>query len=396
MKVTESSKSCRKYGVFTHIMFRICISSSLLWLTLFSQSVQADVSCQLNGSVAVETPTISPSVSYVGNDLPVGSSIYRLKMQLGTYPGVYCDGAFDLTSYLRVTNEPLGAPTIMTTPNGTGPVYPTNVPGVGVYIWAANQSGGGTSLFSKTSPMPYIAFQHASQGIIRKGPTLDISLIKTGDIPSGASVNASLFPSFEWYIPSTTGYSGLPVQLMTYSFTGSLKFTTQTCTTPDVNVDMGSYDVTNNFNAVGTTTPWRDVSIVMQDCPSFTGYYNGGSGNNQDIVDSGAIDEASRQATTFNVSLTPANPSSNNIISVDNTTDAATGVGVQMGYSTSVDTDPIPPQTLWSANSNWSVVAPTDGRSTFKIPLAARYYQTASTITPGKANVKIIVNIAYK
>ncbi|SNY80353.1 fimbrial protein [Enterobacter sp. CC120223-11] len=373
---------------------RMAIFSRLLILLtgvlFFSQNVWADVACQRHDPLITQAVNISPTVSYAGNDMPTGSTIYRLKMQVSTNPGVYCDGPFDLTSYWGVANEPLGAPTII----GGKPVYPTNVPGVGVVLWSS-QLGGGNGYFSKSAPMPYGSFKYASQGSQVMLTTVDVSLIKTGDIPSGAVVDATKIPGIELYFPATTGYSGLPFTMQTATFTGSISFVTQTCTTPDVTVNLGSYDV-SKFTAIGTTTAWKDASIVMQNCPAFTNYYGGGLNSTQYIKDSGTVAESPRDANIFTVSLTPANSVTNNIISLDSGADAATGVGVQMGYSTSVDAAATPPQNLWTAGTSWDLTAPTDGRNTVSIPLAARYYQTGNTITPGKANTKITVNIDYK
>ncbi|SNY80313.1 fimbrial protein [Enterobacter sp. CC120223-11] len=367
----------------------------LLGLTEASQQAFAAVTCSALASTAIKTDNISPSASYTGNDLPVGSTIYRLKMHLNQSYGINCDGPYNLKSYLGVTTEPLGSPTIMNTSQGSGPVYPTNVPGVGVFVWSSYTGGGIDTLFSKASPMEYAPFNLSTAGNKTFGPTVDVSLVKTGNIPSGSVVDATKFPTIQWYIPSTSGYSGLPANLMRVTFTGSLHFITQTCTTPDVNVDLGSYDVTK-FTAKGTTTPWRNASIVMQNCPAFTGFYSGGATALQTLSDSGTPAETSRYANIFTVSLTPANAVSGNIISVDSGANAATGVGVQMGYSTTVDAAATPPENIWTAGTSWDLPAPTDGRKTVNIPLAARYYQTGNTITPGKANTKMTVNIDYK
>jgi len=36
---------------------------------------------------------------------------------------------------------------------------------------------------------------------------------------------------------------------------------------------MGTYDIPTNFQQVGSVTSWVDASIIMQDCPMFSGRF---------------------------------------------------------------------------------------------------------------------------
>ncbi|MGR7527279.1 hypothetical protein ACU6ZM_24250, partial [Klebsiella aerogenes] len=80
-------------------------------------------------------------------------------------------------------------------------------------------------------------------------------------------------------------------------------------------------------------------------------------------------------------------------------TDAATGLGLQLIYGKVVNasvSDMYNARNMWKSGSSWDVPAPTDGRTSFKLPLAVNYYQTADRVTPGKANTQFTVNIDYK
>lgn len=367
-----------------------------------NQFALAEVNCQPSTLYPplTLTPVLSAAATQAGNDLPVGHAIYAMGVTFSTASGVYCDGPFSLDAYLTVSDSPSGSPVTMSTEYGTGPVYPTNVPGIGAIVWTGLH---GYTEFISNGQLKYNSLVRDSAGNQRlDGPgslnNVALTLVKTGPIASGAVVNGSALPHIALRVPATTGYTGLPIRLKVVTFGGSLQFITQTCTTPDVNVAMGDYDIPDNFTGPGKASQWVDSSIILQSCPVFTGYYshyNGGT--QQNSVDSGATTGGTRASNLFGISLTPVNPVVNDIISLDDTTDAARGLGIQLGYTPDdINAVATLPQKIWTAGTSWDVTAPTDGRTTIKIPLAARYYQTESTVTPGKANAKVTFNIDYK
>jgi type 1 fimbria pilin len=69
---------------------------------------------------------------------------------------------------------------------------------------------------------------------------------------------------------------------------------------------------------------------------------------------------------------------------------AATGVGIQIGWG---DSSQAP--TLFNLASEQALVLPKDGSPTIRVPLAARYIQTAASPTPGLANGKVTFTINY-
>lgn len=364
-----------------------------------NQFALADVNCQPSTIAPPRTltPVLGAAASQAGNDLPVGHVIYTTSVEFSGGVGVNCDGPFSLDSFFTVSDSPSGAAVTMSTELGTGPVYPTNVPGIGAIVWTGIH---GYTEFISGGQLKYGTLSNGAAGESSFSGTqfVAMSLIKTGPIASGAVVNGSALPHISLRVPATTGYTGLPIRLFVASFGGSLQFTTQTCTTPDVNVVMGDYDIPDNFTGPGKASQWVDSSIILQNCPVFSGYYsiyNGGS--EQQAIDSGTATGGTRASNLFGVSLTPVNPVVNDIISLDDTTDAARGLGIQLGYTPDdINAVATSPQKIWTAGTSWDVVAPTDGRTTIKIPLAARYYQTESTVTPGKANAKVTFNIDYK
>jgi type 1 fimbria pilin len=103
------------------------------------------------------------------------------------------------------------------------------------------------------------------------------------------------------------------------------------------------------------------------------------------------------------VSLTPTTSiidAANGVIAVNNagsSGQAATGVGLQLGYTPANYTaSATSPTTIWTSGAMWNISPPSSGLGNFKIPLAARYYQTSNTVTAGPANAKVTFNIDYK
>ncbi|NTX77443.1 type 1 fimbrial protein [Serratia proteamaculans] len=365
---------------------------------LHTQSALAAINCQpstvypaINATSAINIPA-----SYAGNDIPVGSTIYRNQVTSNGVAGVNCDAPFSVTFYYGIATEPLGPPTSMTGlvgfQNGSGLVYPTNVPGVGIAFWKAGNS------FSAGAPLQGSTFDNGTAGDIGGSYTFDISLIKTGPIASGAVVNAGSFPTMKFYIPATPGYTGLPATVAMTNFSGSVNFITSTCTTPDVNVNMGSYDTMDHFSGAGSTTPWVDSSIQLSNCPTFSGYFD--LNNYQVTTRTGAATGTTRTGNIFTVSLTPTTSvvdNANGVIALDTSGAPATGVGLQLGYTpNNLTAQATAPTTIWQSGASWDVPTPQDGRSNISIPLAARYFQTGSIVTPGTANTKVTFNIDYK
>ncbi|MGR7254654.1 fimbrial protein [Klebsiella aerogenes] len=383
------------------------LTGMVLILLSFSQSVYAVVNCKASTTYPPQTivPGIAVSASYAGNDLPVGSIIQRQGITYSVPIGIYCDAAFDVPVAARITSTPSGAPITMTTDRGTGPVYPTNVPGVGVAVYTTSPISGSSQLIG-VSPVLIgrggvdgtLTSNTAGDGDIPSSSAGYVSfmLVKTGPIASGSVVNGSSFPSLIMEAQAKEGYTGLPIIMQNISFSGSSQFITRTCTTAaNMTINLGSYDVINNFKSIGTTTKWTDASITLENCPQFTGYYSRG-GVNLYSLDSNNPSEAIRTPNIFTVSVTSVNPVADNIININPGTDSATGVGIQLGYTPdNINANATSPSTIWSPGNTWNLTPDASG-GTMKIPLAARYYQTNSTITPGKANANVIINIDYK
>ena len=361
----------------------------------------ADINCQSTGELSLNL-ALNATQNFIGEDLPIGAEIYRAHMAKSAQVMVTCDAeVYSLTHYLTISNEPLGPPTTMSTPYGVGPVYPTNLPSVGVIIWATSIDS--TTLILDSTQKAIAVYD---QDTIRRRLTLNVSFIKLGSIPSGSIIDANLLPNVSWRIPSTPGYTGLPIRMAVTTFNGLIQLPSQTCTPLDSSVEMGTYNANEEFKAVGSYSKWVDASITLQDCPTFYGYY--GNGGRHDIVSdetggeiistTGHTEGGTKASNLFSVSILPYGNTVNTegIISLDDIPNSATGIGLQIGYSDDLSASPLTPEHLWMWEDKWNITAPSDGRSTIKIPLAARYYQTEKDVTAGIASAKIMYTISYE
>lgn len=391
MKINLSSLTRRYFRRIPLLLILLC---GLLGQV---QSVWA-VACSTSAFYPPQNMTVTINVSaYAGNDMPIGSTIYRNQNNVSGTLGVHCDGAFSLPAYLSVSNAPSGPSfNFSGMAYGSGQIYPTNVSGVGVAVWHS-----GTT-FSSSTPYLFNTFSMPGGGDVGGSMQFDISLIKTGPIASGSQVNSSSFPTVVYTVPAASGYTGLPVTLLTVNFAGSVNFITSTCTTPDYTVQMGTYSINQTFKAVGSTTPWVDASIQLKNCPTFSGYYADGSTNQISVGTATAGGNNKRKSNLMSVSLAPTTSlidATNGVIGLSNfgtTGTAATGVGLQLGYTAAnINASPTSPATIWNLGAAWSVTPPNNGTANFSIPLAARYYQSSSTPTAGPANAQVVFTINY-
>ncbi|MCK6788614.1 fimbrial protein [Enterobacter roggenkampii] len=365
---------------------------ALLAIIVSATDAMADTSCV---ALTPQSNTVPLSATILsGADLPVGSVIYRLTITSNGF-GLRCNGAMNNIPLLfSVSNEPSMPISVAGAPYNGAVVYPTNLPGVGAAVWYSGNA------FTKAMPFRTSTFNFGSNGVTNTmyfSRNVDISLIKTGAISAGF-VNGSSLPTIVLYTPETAGYTGLPLNYWTLKFSGVVGVTTGTCTTPNVNVDLGKHDLRTTFKGKGSTTEWVDSSIILEDCPAFLGYYptnNPQKSSTTAETSGGTIPSGTATANNLIVSLTASTgiiDSANGIVALNNEDSglSATGIGVQLGYKS------IANPTIWNFSNSWIYSTTNDGASTIKLPLAARYYQYSDVVTPGKANSSVIFTISYQ
>lgn len=361
---------------------KLKLSAAVLGLLSMAGMAMAD--CQFTqGAPAFNTMQLLGGNITVGRDVPLGAEIYRQTFQVPANTVITC--SIQSTNIQRVRTLPV-TPLSLSGWAGSpwgGHVYQTGVPGIGVAVWNAGSAmpftqnygncGGGTANCSWTDVQNSMAF--------------DLSFIKIGEVSPGTIQGASLPTMDQKWISTNT----LDVQRVNVA--GSLNIVSRTCSTPDVQVPMGTR-MLNEFSGPNTFTPWKDFTIALNDCPAFHGFYrdtgprwlNDGTTNNLN----------SRKNNVLQLRLdptrTPINPTLG-ILSLNPSAPgdsaAAMGVGVQVANNSGT---PMPLATL---NASGITPQAQEGAS-YTIALKARYIQTGTSVTAGPANASAVFTINYQ
>jgi type 1 fimbria pilin len=386
------------FGLFAGLVFTMISHPGLAAVNL---TLGAGLTPQ-NVNVPINAPTIS-----AGADIPVGSVIYQasLIMTDSFIEGKWPAADVGKTNYYTMTTVLINAPyPLADLASGpfAGGVYQTGIPGIGVAIIYTN----GRLI---TTAKRYVENQNVlgSELGIRYNMSGEASaryvvLIKTGPITPGSyNISAANFPTVQSAMDFTqtnnanaAAVTGLPIKYWTFGFQGSLTVTSQTCTTPDVNVPMGSYEIHEYFTALNSVTPWVDASIDLKNCPTFHGFYNQTNAPLLMNYNTGATTTTTSINNSIGLRLTPTSSvidAANGVMDIDTSASgAASGVGIQIGWGSS---SAMPTPFDFAAEK--LVTLPKDGSQTLRIPLAARYIQTAERPKPGKANGKVTFTINY-
>ncbi|QXN65170.1 fimbrial protein [Serratia fonticola] len=333
----------------------------------------------VKNTVTTTAPLLGGNIN-VGPDNADGFTMFR-QTYIPAFPNtkLQCDqaGLFYIDNFLKNMPLPLSS---WNTGSYAGKVYETGVPGIGVVFWYSGQG------FPLTRPAS-CAGANTTCTIPASNVTWDLSFIKIGPITPGVILGSKL-PC----VVSSVGQSGDAVDISQVCFSGALNVVSQTCVTPDVNVSMGSFDVNGNFNAVGATTPWKDASVVLTNCPRFYGTLN--SQRDTFYSDDGNYGVAQAANNTIKLSLNPNTPivsAANGIMNIKSTSNSASGVGIQMAYGNIGDASP--ELINFSKLKTYTMV--NDTVTTLKLPLVARYIQTESLVSPGRADATVTFTITY-
>lgn len=369
----------------------------------------AVVTCQpAAGIPRVDTVTLSPGVISAGGDFPNGTILFSGQW-LGRVPGAQISCRSDppgsdenpVTVYYNNSFGINSAPKPLSGWNSSpfpGAVYQTNIPGIGVALSRGANSAAAT-------------LTNASTGItngtftIRAGvtnpsvtnPIRYLSLVKIGNlVPGSYTLDAASLPSAKLFYDNPSNglnvISGFPITTNIINFQGSLTITAPTCTTPDVNVDLGTHEIHKTLTGKGSATPWVTSDITLTNCPIFHGYYNQTRSTVLFDKDTGTGLVAESLNNNIGVRLTPTTSIINGasgIMSLSVSADSATGVGIQIAAGDSGN--PV----LFNFAAERKQALPKDGTTTLKVPLVARYIQTEDRVTPGRADGKVTFTINY-
>lgn len=389
------NKNKSNLRIFKLILVSFCLISS--------QHVVAAVNCNpTSNNPIVDTIKLAPMNISTGADVPVGTIIYRGSWISKAPSGdqIICYGSsrnqepfnFAINTITDTPPRPLVSTSTVYGAN----VYDSGIPGIGVVFT------DGTKPIIHTSPteerrLSATASNNVPLHVGRvSGSTRYIELIKTGPISPGSFIiSSSNLPKLKITydnINGLTGASGLPIISNILLFDGSVNINTETCTTPDVNVDLGTHDI-SEFTGVGSATAWVRTNLELTRCPIFYGYYNHANTVpifNGNLSGPGSIPlpHANSISATFTPNTSVINAASG-VMGLDTmTSPVASGIGIQLGWG---EVNPVP----FNLNTSQTMRLPTDGRSNISVPLYVRYIQTETALSPGKANGKVTFLINY-
>ncbi|MDI6461581.1 fimbrial protein [Cronobacter malonaticus] len=368
----------------------LSLGAGMLLLLSFGENVLASTSCSYHsGSHAMSvTLPINGTIS-VGSDASDGRTLYRLHYMPSAPVKIDCLSTdsvpYDVSYDYHWTSTPHGL-SPWNGPPFPGKVWDTNLPGVGVAVWAQGDKSvaiPGTYYIDTVHPQPNQNVNHTVNS------EFWLYLIKTGPVQPGY-VNGQDLPSMAIdFIAS--GASGSPLNALKINFTGSVNIAALSCTTPDVNVKLGTWSAENDFSGVGSGTEWRDASITLTNCPRAWGIRTNINAN-----DSGITSMGNASPNPVWITMKPSTTvidANNGIFSVTPGSDSASGVGIQIAKGNVSDASHEPMVLNTYNNNYWNLS--TDDVNTHRIPFVARYVQTEDRMRPGKANGAITFTVLY-
>ncbi len=263
--------------------------------------------------------------------------------------------------------------TVASPNGGTYTVWNTNVPGVGVAIGVSTYANGCGSLPwkdlgvpSAPFPSPWTGNACNANGIvtsISNGGMVQAALVKTGPITAGTVTGGVMVVGASATSTGGNVYTVAASPLVSFSLTSTI-VNVAACTTPNVTVNMGS-PLQSEFTGIGSTNKQAvSLNVAVNACPA-------------------GLNAIQYQFIPVNAVL----DATNGVLALSSGS-TATGIGLQLkdgnGNALKYNTQ----YTLTSYSSA------TGG--SYTIPLTARYYQTAASVTAGSANAVLTFTMTYQ
>lgn len=373
------------------------------FMFFMSMTSWAQVTCVPEGNPVVKAVPLNVPAISAGQDMPLGTGIFsaRYVVTPESSPKVKCSSttlpdSYEFGTFIAIDSAPLPLTDYTGGPFG-GAIYQTRIPGVGVALSTTLRAeplkAGSPKIISRPVPItenPTYSFFSTLE--------IYVNLIKIGDIAPGSyQLSAEDIPSFKIYFDNAPGKTPVlagPYTTHRINISGSMTVNTQTCQTSDVFVNMGNHEIPKTFRGKGSTTNWIDVPVQLTNCPVFYGYYSYNSASvNLPVLDSrsGPIYRDSKN-NNLGIRITPLTDvidATKGIMAIDTSSSgSALGVGIQLGWGS-------PSAFLLNFNNERTYELPKDGNPTIRLPLVARYIQTADSVKPGRADGKAVFLINY-
>ncbi|WP_024554434.1 fimbrial protein [Franconibacter helveticus 513] len=231
---------------------------------------------------------------------------------------------------------------------GYDKTYATNLAGIGIKMW----DSGGAYVTSPASTLNWTG----NTGVY-SGRTYTAQLIKVGGVTSGALNAGQIFYAYPEQDTSAV-YSEIFM-----SGTSSIEQVACTLKTPSLNFPIGDILASQFGTTVGTIPAGgQNTQNLGLDCDAEANINVSLSGTQNPDVTTDSVLALTGQGNS----------------------DVAKGVGVQLLYN----------NTPLKLNNNIVLKKSTGGQETF--PIVARYYQTKTSVTTGKANASATLNLTYQ
>lgn len=207
--------------------------------------------------------------------------------------------------------------------------------------------------------------------------TVDVELVKVGDTPSSSTTK---LPSNYVHVLSVADPSqnllaqGGNAMYFIRGLQDYVVFTKSTCSVVgDANpvVNLGTFSANGQSglgSGIGSTSPSRDFALTLDCKQGSTGAFS--------------------VALTLD-GTTVSGYESAGVLALSSQTGAATGVGIQVMKGDAGS------QTAVQFGSKWDVTSRWQSDGLIELPFSARYYQTATSVTPGPANATATYTISY-
>ncbi|MGG7094473.1 fimbrial protein [Shewanella indica] len=356
----------------------------LLVIGGFSGVVEA-VTCSRSSSLVDAQMPLAVNNLTVGPDTPNGTVIFRQVFFLGQTLSVHCNSSnsqYQAYKSYNYTLRPLPDSQWHGGPYPQATIYQTGVPGIGVMISAESRP---LSIDIKTK---YITPANRARDHNFNLGGMVLLFIKTGNVQPGTILGSNL-PSSNIRFKAP----GANVLLARLKITGSINIVSQTCRVSNVTVPMGQHKIGDKLTGVGKTTEWVDASIRLTNCPRFYGTLKDGNNTyyNYTTEETGV---GTFTRNTLGASISPNTSivdSSKGIMSIKSTTNSAKGVAIQLAefsygnFNFYIKFGNLINYDLYNNNN-----------TTATIPLRARYIQTESKVTPGRADATATFTLTYK
>jgi type 1 fimbria pilin len=375
----------------------------LLLLPVTEVMAKKDVECKTIAPTKQLHVNVGGAV-FLGPDAPIGKVLYQSYVDASAYNYNYqCHADYsrgdEYDFVMREASKMLSiSGSIVTGAGIPDAVYKTNVPGIGVRFFIA-QNFNRPIIAGQTLDISGDVVRHLAKDVYGGldvkywgKPYLSFSLIKIGPITPGnvnfTARNQTII-SFPNERLDRVKAPQFPYTFFDTYITASINVTSSSCKTSDYTVELGKHKL-SELPAKGSTTNWINSDIILTNCPAFRGYYSGYRGNilstekNQTFPD--------RSPNEIKVRIKPANPTISTYpgtFAINNTPAAATGVGIQLSFG-STGEDFVSFNTLKTFSQ-----PPSERAGNVTIPLRARYIRVDDRISAGRADGAATFMIEY-